>query len=125
MGAKRSSSSSLPASSGMSRPVRRVSISTTSSGFTPSCAAIDCTSAGCSVLLSCFMPRRLKNSLRCALVVAIFTRRQFFRMYSWISALIQWIANDTRRTPRVGSKRLTAFIRPMLPSWMRSAWGRP
>ena len=33
------------------------------------------------------------------LVVAIFTRRQFFRMYSWISALIQCIAYDTRRTP--------------------------
>ena len=71
------------------------------------------------------MLRRLKNSLRCALVVATFTSRQLRRMYSWISALIQCIANDTRRTPRSGSKRFTAFIRPMLPSWIRSAWGRP
>jgi hypothetical protein len=41
----------------------------------------------------------LKNSLRCALVVATLTMRQFFRMNSWISALIQCTANDTRRTP--------------------------
>ena len=72
-----------------------------------------------------FIERRLKNSLRCALVVATFTSRQLRRMYSWISALIQWIANDTRRTLRAGSKRFTAFIRPMLPSWIRSACGRP
>ena len=71
------------------------------------------------------MLRRLKKSLRCALVVATFTRRQLRRMYSWISALIQWMAKDTRRTPRSGSKRFTAFIRPMLPSWIRSACGRP
>ena len=37
----------------------------------------------------CFIERRLKNSLRCALVVARRTMRQFLRMYSWISALIQ------------------------------------
>ena len=72
-----------------------------------------------------FIERRLKNSLRCALVVASFTSRQLRRMYSWISALIQWMANDTRRTLRSGSKRLTAFIRPIEPSWMRSACGRP
>ncbi len=42
--------------------------------------------------------RRLKNSLRCALVVATFTMRQLRRMYSWISALIQCMAYDTRRT---------------------------
>ena len=52
------------------------------------------------------MLRRLKKSFLCALVVAIFTIRQLRRMYSWISALIQWIANDARRTPRSGSKRL-------------------
>ena len=39
--------------------------------------------------MPCFIERRLKNSLRCALVVATLTMRQFFRMYSWISALIQ------------------------------------
>ena len=71
------------------------------------------------------MERRLKNSLRCALVVATFTSRQFFRMYSWMSALIHCTANETSRTPRSGSKRFTAFIRPMLPSWIRSACGRP
>ena len=59
------------------------------------------------------------------LVVATFTRRQLRRMYSWISALIQWIAKDARRTPRSGSKRRTAFMRPTFPSWMRSACGRP
>ena len=61
-----------------------------------------------------FIERRLKNSLRCALVVASFTSRQLRRMYSWISALIQWMANDTRRTLRSGSKRFTAFIRPIV-----------
>ncbi len=71
------------------------------------------------------MLRRLKKSLRCALVVATFTSRQLRRMYSWISALIQWMAKDARRTPRPGSKRRTAFISPTLPSWMRSACGRP
>ena len=59
------------------------------------------------------------------LVVATFTSRQLRRMYSWISALIQWIAKETSRTLRSGSKRLTAFMRPMLPSWMRSACGKP
>jgi hypothetical protein len=62
------------------------------------------------------MLRRLKNSLRCALVVAIFTMRQLRRICSWISARIQCTANETRRTPRSGSKRLTAFISPTLPS---------
>ena len=45
-----------------------------------------------SVLKPCFIERRLKNSLRWALVVATLTMRQFFRMYSWISALIQCMA---------------------------------
>ena len=71
------------------------------------------------------MLRRLKKSLRCALVVAIFTIRQLRRMNSWISALIQWMAKEARRTPRSGSKRFTAFMRPTLPSWMRSPWGNP
>ena len=53
--------------------------------------------------LEVFMLRKLKKSLRCALVVAIFTMRQLRRMYSCISALIQWIANDTSRTPLSGS----------------------
>ncbi|MNC93781.1 hypothetical protein D3C83_104890 [compost metagenome] len=69
--------------------------------------------------------RRLKNSLRCALVVATLTMRQLRRMNSCISARIQCTANDTSRTPRSGSKRLTAFINPMLPSWIKSACGRP
>ena len=42
-----------------------------------------------SPFMLCFIERRLKNSLRCALVVATLTMRQFFRMYSWISARIQ------------------------------------
>ena len=46
-------------------------------------------SAAASSFRLCFIERRLKNSLRCALVVATLTMRQFFRMYSWISALIQ------------------------------------
>ncbi|TXT21266.1 MAG: hypothetical protein FD132_776 [bacterium] len=61
------------------------------------------TSPALRLPLPCFMLRRLKNSLRCALVVATLTRRQFFRMNSWISALIQCTAKDTRRTPRSGS----------------------
>ena len=69
--------------------------------------------------------RRLKNSLRCAFVVATLTMRQFFRMNSCISARIQCTAKLTRRTPMSGSKRFTAFIRPMLPSWIRSPSGRP
>lgn len=35
------------------------------------------------------LERKLKNNLRCALVVASLTMRQFLMMYSWISALIQ------------------------------------
>ena len=42
--------------------------------------------------MPCFIERRLKNSLRCALVVATLTMRQFLMMYSWISALIQCMA---------------------------------
>ena len=71
------------------------------------------------------MRRRLKNSLRCALVVAIFTSRQLRSTYSWISARIQCTAKDTRRTFTDGSKRLTAFISPTLPSWIRSPTGSP
>ena len=41
----------------------------------------------------------MKKSLRCALVVAIFTSRQLRNTYSWISARIQCTANETRRTP--------------------------
>ena len=75
----------------------------TSSGLTFRSCAIFATSVGVRVLrcvsassaslfMPCFIERRLKNSLRCALVVATLTMRQFFRMYSWISALIQCIA---------------------------------
>ena len=38
------------------------------------------------------------------------------QIYSCISALIQCMAKETKRTPRSGSKRFTAFIKPMLPS---------
>src|SRR5450759_5279068 len=50
-----------------------------------------------------FMLRRLKNSLRCDLVVAILTSRQLRTTNSWISARIQCSAKETRRTPRSGS----------------------
>ncbi|MNT34552.1 hypothetical protein D3C72_1705400 [compost metagenome] len=106
MGPKPSSpSSDGPGSSSTSPPDRRVSISSTSSGFTFRRVAICETSSGLSVsrcvplsaaaesaLKPCFIERRLKNSLRWALVVATLTMRQFFRMYSWISALIQCMA---------------------------------
>ena len=39
--------------------------------------------------MPCFIERKLKKSLRCALVVATLTMRQFFKTYSWISARIQ------------------------------------
>ncbi len=52
------------------------------------------------------MRRRLKNSLRCALVVATLTRRQLRSTYSWISARTQCTANDTRRTLTLGIKAL-------------------
>ena len=87
--------------------------------------AIASTSDLPSVPSPCLRLRRLKKSLRCALVVAILTMRQLRRMNSWISARIQCTAKDTSRTPRSGSKRFTAFMRPMLPSWIRSACGRP
>ena len=77
----------------------RCSISITSSRLTFSVCAMESICSSLSVsrwvatsrssLKPCFMERRLKNNLRCALVVAIFTMRQFFKMYSWISALIQ------------------------------------
>ena len=57
-----------------------------------SLAAMVSTSPALSVWASVRCDRRLKNSLRWALVVATLTMRQFFRMYSWISALIQWSA---------------------------------
>jgi hypothetical protein len=53
-----------------------------------------------------FIERRLKNSLRCALVVASFTSRQLRRMYSCISALIQWMANDTEAHVALGIEAL-------------------
>ena len=72
----------------------------TSAGLTFSVVAIWAISAADRLLrwaspslaplfMRCFIERRLKNSLRCALVVASLTIRQFFKMYSWISALIQ------------------------------------
>ena len=103
----------------------RCSISATSRVVTPRSAA----TASASSLLSqprCFLAlRRLKNSLRWAFVVATRTRRQLRSTNSWISARIQWTANETRRTPTFGSKRRTAFMRPMLPSWIRSPSCKP
>ena len=119
------SSSSSFSSKAMSCPWMRLSISKTSLVLTLSSSAMTLASASFSQLRLFFMLRRLKKSLRCALVVAILTMRQLRMMYSWISLLIQWTAKETRRTPRCGSKRLTAFIRPTLPSWMRSPSGRP
>ena len=100
MGANDSSPSSVCGSSATSPPDMRISISMTSSGLTFSSRATLATSDGVSVLRCvsaseapslrpCFIERRLKKSLRWALVVATFTMRQFFNTYSWISARIQ------------------------------------
>jgi hypothetical protein len=56
----------------------RVSISITSSGLTLSSRATASTCSGVKVQ-ACLWLRRLKNSLRWALVVATLTMRQFFR----------------------------------------------
>ena len=120
-----SSSASGAGSKMASRECRRFSISVTSVALTPrSCATASVSSADSQARLF-FALRRLKNSLRCALVVATLTMRQFFSTNSWISARIQWTANETSRTSYSGSKRLTAFMRPTLPSWIRSFKGRP
>ncbi|MOA47478.1 hypothetical protein D3C78_1701160 [compost metagenome] len=100
-----SPSSDGEGSSKTSPPDMRVSISMTSSRLTLSfCATVSISwalsvsrfvfssSAAASALRPCFIERRLKNSLRWALVVASLTMRQFLRMYSWISALIQCMA---------------------------------
>jgi len=47
------------------------------------------------------------------------------RMYSWIEALIHHMAYVASRKPLSGSKRLTACIRPTLPSEITSEIGRP
>ena len=83
------SSSPGVGSSDTSPPEIRVSISSTSSGFTPSSLAIAFASERVSDADERFMLRRLKNSLRCAFVVAILTSRQLRSTCSWISALIQ------------------------------------
>jgi len=49
--------------------------------------------------------RRLKNSLRCALVVATFTMRQLRKMNSWISAR----SNARRTTPAAPRARVEAL----------------
>ena len=59
--------------------------------------------AGGQCFAARFHAAQVEEQLALGLVVATFTRRQFFSTYSWISALIQWIANETRRTPRSGS----------------------
>ena len=79
-------------------------------------AAMSSTCLESSVWPSGRMLRKLKKSLRCAFVVATLTILQLRTMYSCISALIQCTANETSLTPRSGSKRLTAFMRPTLPS---------
>src|SRR6187402_2700438 len=120
-----SSSASAGASKPTSRPDRRDSISRTVASGTPRSWATTRTSSAFIQPRRFLLLRRLKNSLRWALVVATFTMRQLRRMNSCISARIQCTAKLTRRTPWSGSKRFTAFIRPMLPSWMRSESCRP
>ena len=88
----------------------------TSASGTPNSSATALVSAGLSHAKRFLALRRLKNSLRWALVVATLTMRQLRRMYSCISALIQCTAKDTSRTPTSGLNRLTAFINPTLPS---------
>ncbi|MPN54892.1 hypothetical protein SDC9_202570 [bioreactor metagenome] len=111
-----SDSSSEDISNVMSCAAIRDSISRTSLLETPSSRATISTSSWLNQPRRCLVLRRLKNSLRCALVVATLTIRQLRRTYSWISALIQCTAKETRRTPTSGLKRRTAFIRPILPS---------
>ena len=97
----------------MSPPDRRVSISTTSSGLTLSSEATRFTSDGvkvlrcvspskASALKPCFMERKLKKSLRWALVVATFTMRQFFKMYSGFDP-VHGIAHQTHALAGVES----------------------
>ena len=69
-------------SSARSWPDRRVFIAVTSSGFTFRRWAISAVCVELSAWLLVFMLRRLKNSLRCAFVVATLSIRQFFRTYS-------------------------------------------
>ncbi len=77
-----SPSSPAGGSMAMSCPDSRVSISNTSSGLTPSALAMPFASVRVSGPSFGFMLRRLKNSFRCALVVAILTSRQLRRMCS-------------------------------------------
>ena len=103
----------------------RCSISSTSFGETLSSRATMAISSGVNQVRLFLYFLRLKNSFLCDLVVATFTMRQFLMTYSWMQDLIQWTANETRRTPIPGSKRFTACMRPMFPSCMRSARGSP
>jgi hypothetical protein len=73
----------------MSRAASLFSISVTSLVLTPRSRATAAVSSADSHVRFFFSLRRLKNSLRCALVVAIFTSRQLRSTYSWISARIQ------------------------------------
>ena len=88
---KLSSPSSVCGSSATSPPDRRVSISTTSSRLdvqlrarrvstSPGVSVLRCVSpSAASPFRPCFIERRLKNSLRCALVVATLTMRQLLQ----------------------------------------------
>src|SRR5439155_24015065 len=69
--------------------------------------------------------RRLKKSFFWLMVVPIFPRDHERTMYSWIAALIHHMAQVASRNPFSGSKRLTACIRPTLPSEINSEIGKP
>src|SRR6266700_3192446 len=104
MAGEYASSSSLSGvgSKDISRADNRCSISRTSLTSTPRSRATARVSSSDSHARFFFILRRLKNSLRCDLVVATLTRRQLRSTYSWISARIQWTAKDTKRTPTLG-----------------------
>ena len=60
----------------------RCSISITSEIFTPKSSAISCASLGDKAFKLWRMLRKLKNSLRCGLVVATRTKRQLRKINS-------------------------------------------
>ena len=100
----------------MSVPLNLFSISLTSEGFTPKSLAMASASSSVNHPRPFFLLLKLKNNFLCGLVVAILTIFQFFRTYSWISALIQCTAKDTNLTPISGLNFLIAFMRPTFPS---------
>jgi hypothetical protein len=58
------------------------------------------------------MRRRLKKSFRCALVVATLTSRQLRSTYSWISARIQWSANEDEADAALGIEAADGLHQP-------------